>query len=970
VSATETRADDSTGQGARAFDALRVPAALLDADGVIVACNEAWQDFTIDGGGRGEGRTGELGDDYLAVVAGWPDREGRPGTTIAAGIREVLGGGRSVLVFEHPSPQAARRVLLRVVPSATSAGMGAVVFHAGVSSPTRSSAGPPVDRMGLAGWAIDDRSGLGPTDPSPELALLPRASLLDAVGEAILVLDPDGQVFYLNRAAEELYGWSAEEALGQSTNAVAPSNLGREEVRSILDRVRGGEDWTGEVVITRRGGRRFPAQVNVSALCESGQVVALVASAVDRTDRAVAEAEATHHATHDGLTGLRNRVSLLDAIDHDLSARGELGAVAVALVDLDGFRQHNEAYGLPAGDQLLRDCAAVLTRAAHGGDTVARYSGASFAVCCPHLHDESEAQTFADHIRRSVGRPMLVDDLEIRLRSTVGVALDGWDAVGAAEIVRAAEMALQRAKDAGRNQTLVYDDAMRAEVQHQVQIEHLVRRAVAIGEVALAYQPVTNLADQEVVGAEALLRMTDDDLSAIPPPAAIAAAERCGLGDEFGTLVLRTACAEAARWQRQLPERTLTVSVNLSAGQLRDRQLPDHVRAALEDSGLDPSRLGLEVSEGVLMQDVTRAVRQLARLRTLGVRLSADDFGTGSSSLAMLKRLPLDAIKADISFVSGLPDNPEDLAIVTAMMGVANALGLRVVAEGVENAEQLAELRRLGCGYGQGYHWSPAIGGVPFLKLAAVDVGPATVQDGADGPPEPPPEPERAQDVVDDLDVVFRALAHEIRTPLTVAMGYASLLEATLEGEDATAATSIRRASERIDHLIRSLEDVRMIDQGALRLDLATTDIREVTRQVAAEMATVLGRSVQLIHDRPEPLLVEVDRPRIEQVLTNLVANAAKYSGADEPVTLAVVADREWIDVAVADEGPGVAVADLGLIFRKYARADRTRPGSGLGLYLARGTARAHGGDIVYRRGRYGRGSVFSLRIPSTAPTP
>jgi len=411
------------------------------------------------------------------------------------------------------------------------------------------------------------------------------------------------------------------------------------------------------------------------------------------------------------------------------------------------------------------------------------------------------------------------------------------------------------------------------------------------------------------------------------------------------------------------------VSVNLSAGQVQDLDLPDKVRTVLEETQLDPSLLAFEIAESVLLDDVPTAARQLARLRMLGVQLTADDFGAGYSSLLTLRRLPLDAVKADISFVAGLPGSPEDVAILGAVMGVANALGLRVVAKGVENRGQLAELRRLGCDDGQGYHWSPGVAGAAFLAVVNASSTGAAADGSAAADGDPAGRSGAGRVVEDDLDVVFRALAHEIRTPLTVVMGYSSLLETTLgDGDDGVAATSIRQAAERISHLVSNLEDVRMIDHGTLRLDVEVLDLRTLARDHVAEMATVLGRSVVLEHDRRESLMAEVDRPRVQQVLTNLISNAAKFSPRGSVITVAVIVDGDWVDVSVADEGPGIGPAEVGLMFRKYARGDRTRPGSGLGLYLARGTARAHGGDITFRRGRYGTGSVFTLRLPYQLP--
>jgi signal transduction histidine kinase len=309
--------------------------------------------------------------------------------------------------------------------------------------------------------------------------------------------------------------------------------------------------------------------------------------------------------------------------------------------------------------------------------------------------------------------------------------------------------------------------------------------------------------------------------------------------------------------------------------------------------------------------------------------------------LALLKQYPLDAIKADLSFVAGLPDSPEDVAILEAMMGVAKALGLYVVAEGVEDARQLAELQRLGCLFGQGYLWSPAVDGDLFLEevqapvtIVAPDGSPVAVR-AADG--RGPSAQSRLLE--DDLDVVFRSLAHEIRTPLTVVMGYASLLESSVDPADRPMATSIRSDVERFD-------------------------LDRVVEALVGDLSPVFSRPITVEVPGGEPVPVEADRSRVDQILTNLVSNAVKFSPGGTAVSVIVSATVDDVEVSVADEGPGIDPADIGLVYRKYARIDRTRSGSGLGLYLARGMARAHGGDVTYRRRSDAGGSVFTVRLP------
>ncbi|MCU1354105.1 MAG: hypothetical protein JWM05_3314 [Acidimicrobiales bacterium] len=330
--------------------------------------------------------------------------------------------------------------------------------------------------------------------------------------------------------------------------------------------------------------------------------------------------------------------------------------------------------------------------------------------------------------RAAVARPVTIGGHDLLLRASAGVVLDASAELDADELLQRADTALVRAKAAGKDATRLWDDAMRRQLLRRIELEAVVRRAVALGEVTLEYQPIVQLEDQAIVGAEALLRMTDEHGTPIPAIEVIEAAESCGSIVGLGLLILRTACAEAARWTRVRPGLDLTMAVNLSALQLADANLPDLVAGVLRAAGLEPDRLCLEITESVLMDDTELTGRRLAQLKSLGIHLSADDFGTGYSPLSYLKRLPLDSMKIDASFVAGLPDCAEDVSIVTAIMGAARGLGLQVVAEGIERPDQLRALEELGCARGQGHLWERAVPGDRLLAL--IDAG----WDAADPP--------------------------------------------------------------------------------------------------------------------------------------------------------------------------------------------------------------------------------------------
>lgn len=497
-------------------------------------------------------------------------------------------------------------------------------------------------------------------------------------------------------------------------------------------------------------------------------------------------------------------------------------------------------------------------------------------------------------------------------------------------------------------------------------LQHLIDR----GRAPLAYQPIVRLADQAVVGAEALLRVTDAEGAPVAPGAVLAAAERLGAVGDLSRTVLMSACEEAARWRRARPERVFVVSVNVSAGELADPGLVDRVAEALAATRLEPSRLVLEISESDLMADPDAAARQLARLKMLGARLVVDDFGTGRSSLPHLKRFPLDAIKLDRSFIAGLPGGVEDLAVVRAMLGVAAALGLHAIAEGLEGEDQLVKLRDLACGFGQGFLWSRAVGGDTLLSLLGNDVTPtaellAAPEPPADGSGQSVPDAGSSSDAAAALGV----LVHELRTPLTVVLGYASMIEQSADEVEADAASRIRRAGERIEQVMRNLEDVHAVDAGTLRPHRRPADLPGLVRRVIDDLGPTLDVAVSLaVEGGAEELEAELDVARVEQIVINLISNAAKHTPPGAEVTVEVTATDDWAEVSVLDDGPGIRADDLGLVFRKFGRADRSVPGSGLGLYLSRGVARAHGGDISYRFRHVDHGSVFTLRLPRRAP--
>ena len=420
-------------------------------------------------------------------------------------------------------------------------------------------------------------------------------------------------------------------------------------------------------------------------------------------ERQRALARIAHDALYDPLTGLPNRALLLDRTAHALARSRRTGTpIALLMVDLDHFKLINDSLGHSVGDEVLAEVGRRFVSAVRSVDTVARFGGDEFLILLDGCSNEGAMRT-AQRVLTSLQPPMSVGGHELYVGASIGISANGKEA-DPEFLIRDADAAMYRAKESGRGRVEMFNKEMRLVALERVDREDRLRRAIDQGLIQPHYQPIIQLATSEVVGAEALARWTDAEIGVVAPTVFVPLAEDTGLIGPLGTQILTAACKTATGWAS-----TLTVCVNLSARQMGDAELAGTVEAVLRDTGLDPRRLLLEITESVLMERLADSTQALNRLLDLGVRLSIDDFGTGYSSLARLKRLPVAQLKIDRAFISGLPDDADDLAIVTAVITMGHSLGLTVVAEGIETEEQLAVLRSRGCDLGQGFLFSPAL---------------------------------------------------------------------------------------------------------------------------------------------------------------------------------------------------------------------------------------------------------------------
>ncbi|MBV8472044.1 MAG: EAL domain-containing protein, partial [Hyphomicrobiales bacterium] len=445
-----------------------------------------------------------------------------------------------------------------------------------------------------------------------------------------------------------------------------------------------------------------------------------VSFALDNFDRAEEKARADEQikylATHDGLTGLPNRAMFNQILRESLAAaRRERRSLAVLFIDVDRFKVINDSLGHDAGDALLVETSKRLRSCLGTRDAVARLGGDEFVVILDDAAEASRVEAAARRLLTAIGEPLQLCDLECRVTASIGIALFPGDGEDEATLTKNADIAMYRAKEEGKNGFRFFVSQNKMLSVERLVFEARLRQALDRGELWLAYQPKIDAATSRITGVEALLRWTLPDLGPIPPKQFIPLAEETGLIVPIGRWVLNTACAQAMAWRRQgLPP--LSLAVNLSPRQFSDETLLQDIDAALAASGLPPELLQLEITESMVMHNVARAIELLDIIRSRGVRLAIDDFGTGYSSMSLMKKFPVDTIKVDRSFVKDLPDDAEDRAIAEAIISMGKALGMTIVAEGVETAEQAAFLCSHGCDEMQGYLFSPPLDPAELAK--------------------------------------------------------------------------------------------------------------------------------------------------------------------------------------------------------------------------------------------------------------
>jgi diguanylate cyclase (GGDEF)-like protein/PAS domain S-box-containing protein len=548
-----------------------------------------------------------------------------------------------------------------------------------------------------------------------------QARLLDAVGQSVIATDLEGKVLYWNRAAEEIFGWSSEEALGRSLRDLIASEESLEKAEEVGSELRAGRTWSGETLLRRKDGSYVAVLGTATPLFDDrGSLVGMIGVSTDISERKALEDELERRASHDPLTGLPNRHAFVERIGQALlrTKRGKEGRkVGVLFMDLDGFKNVNDSLGHEAGDRLLVAVAERLKNRLRSEDVLARFGGDEFAVLLEEAADASEALRVAQRIAESLREPFTVNDHQVNLSTSVGIALGSAHTNDDPErMLRNADAAMYRAKEQGPGRYAAFDPAMQTRAQERLELETELRRALEQGEFVLYYQPEVSLHNGKMVGFEALLRWQHPERGLLKPSAFMPIAEETDLIVPIGRWVLEEACQQAKRWEEKYPSAPpTTMEVNLSSRQLARRGLVRTIEEALTRAGVEAHTLALDLTETVLIKASEDDAQALETLKKMGIRLYLDDFGTGYSSLSYLMHLPVDLVKVDRPFVKGLGEKATDTALVRMIIDLCHTLGLEVLAEGVETSEQAALLRDMGCDMGQGYYFA---GPLPGEELA------------------------------------------------------------------------------------------------------------------------------------------------------------------------------------------------------------------------------------------------------------
>ena len=678
---------------AAALDSVSAHIAVLDRDGVILSVNRQWRQRQ-HGNKVPAPDLRAVGSNYLATCAAWV---GIYGATmieqVLDGIRAVLRGEQDSFATNYPyENEDGAGQWFKLVVTALDKGpllRGAVVTHIDIT-----------DQVELAEQKAR------------------QAAALESAANSIFVVDSAGRIDWANEAFFRARGYQTADA-AVLLPGISPEQAGGPELASRLDSCQSsGLGWRGEVKLRNRTGGGFTVEQTITPIKNiQGEISHFAVAQVDITHHRETQLRMMYMAEHDDLTGLLNRKSFDDrlrlAIAQHHSTERQL---AVLLVDLDRFKDANETMGHGAGDRILAEAARRMSEILGESDLVARFGGDEFVILLSNCGGRDQVKQAAERLLACYRRPFQLKDHSVSIGASIGIATYPADAVTQEDLLRAADLALYRAKAEGRRALRFFDRELEAEVSERVAIERQLQDSIGTRDLWIAYQPQWDVQSGRITGAESLLRWNPAIRRGISMGRIVSIAEGCGLILPIGQWVIKKALAQLQMWQRRFgPD--FTMSINLSAVQLNQQDVSALFNHGIDSLGIRPATLKVEITESVLAQNSARVLAAIDALDAAGVGLALDDFGTGYSSLTYLQQFPIESVKIDTSFVKGIGRRTQDDAIVKGIVQLAHSLGQTVVAEGVETSEQLAFLRAVGCDLAQGYLVSPALARTEFERF-------------------------------------------------------------------------------------------------------------------------------------------------------------------------------------------------------------------------------------------------------------
>ncbi len=528
--------------------------------------------------------------------------------------------------------------------------------------------------------------------------------VFEGTQEGVLITDANNRILLVNESFVRTFGYERDELTGLSPTVLASGKHDADFYKSMWQSINLFGSWYGEIWNRRKNGEIFPEWLSISAVSDgNGNITHYIGIFTEITDRKDAEERIQYLSSHDVLTGLPTRILFRDRLDTAITLSGTKGAkVGLLHLNLDNFKFLNDSLGHAAGDQILTQVAARLRQCVRKIDAVCRHGGDEFLIALADMADADAISALVVKVLEEIAQPLSVDGRSLSLTCSIGVAVYPDDSDDVENLLKCADKAMFHAKESGRNTYRFFTEQFNIDSMAYIRIAQGLRDALAQGQFQIHYQPQIDLTTSRVSGVEALIRWNHPTEGLILPGNFIEVAEQTGLIVDIGEWVLGEACRQAMEWRRAgLPP--VVMAVNLSGVQFRRGNVEQSVRFALEQSGLPPEFLELELTESVLLNDTDAMLERVNRLKDMGLGLSIDDFGTGYSSLAYLKRFKIDRLKIDRSFVTGIASNPNDAAIVKAIIQMARTLNLKTVAEGVDNSKVLEILRDCLCDAVQGY---------------------------------------------------------------------------------------------------------------------------------------------------------------------------------------------------------------------------------------------------------------------------